>query len=74
MDSGDKATKFESGVILKGSKTNGKARTTRHTFESGVILKGSKTHRACGRSIRRFESGVILKGSKTKQNEYDENT
>ena len=35
--------KFESSVILEGSKTADLARYMREKFESSVILEGSKT-------------------------------
>ena len=57
--------RFESSVILEGSKTKSIARDASALFESSVILEGSKTHFLTSLLLQRFESSVILEGSKT---------
>ena len=57
--------KFESSVILEGSKTAIYFNVYQHTFESSVILEGSKTSASGVHIVTPFESSVILEGSKT---------
>ena len=57
--------RFESSVILEGSKTIGKAQKPSRMFESSVILEGSKTEERALFCQGQFESSVILEGSKT---------
>ena len=57
--------RFESSVILEGSKTVYYFVNRTSKFESSVILEGSKTHPRTRRTGRKFESSVILEGSKT---------
>ena len=57
--------RFESSVILQGSKTENDNYRTVGKFESSVILQGSKTNKMFGTNITEFESSVILQGSKT---------
>ena len=57
--------RFESSVILYGSKTLGSVASAMQTFESSVILYGSKTASEAEQGSRLFESSVILYGSKT---------
>ncbi len=57
--------KFESCVILEGSKTVQTDDNIKYWFESCVILEGSKTVGQGQALPNRFESCVILEGSKT---------
>ena len=57
--------RFESSVILEGSKTELLCFTQRIQFESSVILEGSKTQGYSLLLSEWFESSVILEGSKT---------
>ena len=60
-----KEVKFESSVILWGSKTSNNLIFSTSPFESSVILWGSKTPQEAGTPQQMFESSVILWGSKT---------
>ena len=57
--------RFESSVILEGSKTARSFFSAAKVFESSVILEGSKTNLFTCFVARSFESSVILEGSKT---------
>ena len=57
--------RFESSVILEGSKTVSACFRVFNVFESSVILEGSKTKRLMKNYPTMFESSVILEGSKT---------
>ena len=57
--------RFESSVILNGSKTNATTGQQKPQFESSVILNGSKTYPLRKWRNYLFESSVILNGSKT---------
>ena len=59
-------TRFESSVILEGSKTVNQLIPIASMFESSVILEGSKTCRVEQFHAHAFESSVILEGSKTR--------
>ena len=59
-------TRFESCVILNGSKTATWQAREWPVFESCVILNGSKTREQCEHTHAPFESCVILNGSKTR--------
>ena len=62
-----KILRFESSVILEGSKTNFSNEDLAYLFESSVILEGSKTVPLLIQLASMFESSVILEGSKTVQ-------
>ena len=57
--------KFESSVILQGTKTIPQGSCTVHQFESSVILQGTKTTAPARYTSTLFESSVILQGTKT---------
>ncbi len=57
--------RFESSVILQGSKTYDIEEYELYAFESSVILQGSKTYNITSYNVAMFESSVILQGSKT---------
>ena len=57
--------RFESSVILEGSKTIMALNLESVKFESSVILEGSKTWNSFDMKLIAFESSVILEGSKT---------
>ena len=57
--------RFESSVILEGSKTCVIFFSLYFPFESSVILEGSKTTNLAVKPHQWFESSVILEGSKT---------
>ena len=57
--------KFESSVVLDGTKTGQIYLKLRFMFESSVVLDGTKTRLAIVGIPHKFESSVVLDGTKT---------
>ena len=60
------AVKFESSVVLDGTKTRILKTRGSNRFESSVVLDGTKTHSFPFDPSMSFESSVVLDGTKTK--------
>ena len=57
--------RFESSVVLDGTKTLHFIFQARFMFESSVVLDGTKTRGSMKQRSLAFESSVVLDGTKT---------